>query len=30
MEGNTQEKNLIEKKESFFGKVKNVFKRRNS
>ena len=27
MEGNTQEKNLIEKKESFFGKVKNFFKR---
>lgn len=27
MEENTQEKNLIEKKESFFGKVKNFFKR---
>ena len=26
MEENTQEKNLIEKKESFFGKVKNFFK----
>ena len=27
MEENTQEKNLIEKKESFFGKVKNFFMR---
>jgi len=26
MEGNTQEKDLIEKKESFFSKVKNFFK----
>ena len=24
---NTQEKNLVEKKESFFGKVKNFFKK---